>query len=145
MDFDVNYIKQCVAPGVEPAAIEAIINETSGYNELAVKVVSKDGRKAVVVRQPTTVAAMTDTVSSSVKTGADVRFGLGLIPARLLPELKVSVAQATEPCTNLRIASLIYLRARQMVAATSRTPAISRLRRGWPTSPARITARRSRA
>lgn len=37
MDFDVNYIKQCVAPGVEPAAIEAIINETSGYNELAVK------------------------------------------------------------------------------------------------------------
>ena len=122
MDFDVNYIKQCVAPGVEPAAIEAIINETSGYNELAVKVVSKDGRKAVVVRQPTTVAAMTETVSSSVKTGADVRFGLGLIPARLLPELKVSVAQATEPCTNLRIASLIYLRARQMVAATSRNP-----------------------
>src|SRR3954464_13320291 len=53
---------------------------------------------------------------------ADVRFGLGLIPARLLPELKVSVAQATEPCTNLRIASLIYLRARQMVAATSRSP-----------------------
>ena len=122
MDFDVNYIKQCVAPGVEPAAIEAIINETSGYNELAVKVVSKDGRKAVVVRQPTTVAAMTETVSSSMKTGADVRFGLGLIPARLLPELKVSVAQATEPCTNLRIASLIYLRARQMVAATSRNP-----------------------
>ena len=122
MDFDVNYIRQCVAPGVEPAAIEAIINETSGYNELAVKVVSQDGRKAVVVRQPTTVAAMTDTVSSSVKTGADVRFGLGLIPARLLPELKVSVAQATEPCTNLRIASLIYLRARQMVAATSRNP-----------------------
>ena len=117
-----NYIKQCVAPGVEPAAIEAIINETSGYNELAVKVVSKDGRKAVVVRQPTTVAAMTETVSSSMKTGADVRFGLGLIPARLLPELKVSVAQATEPCTNLRIASLIYLRARQMVAATSRNP-----------------------
>ena len=97
MDFDVNYIKQCVAPGVEPAAIEAIINETSGYNELAVKVVSKDGRKAVVVRQPSTVAAMTETVSSSMKTGADVRFGLGLIPARLLPELKVSVAQATEP------------------------------------------------
>jgi hypothetical protein len=122
MDFDVNYIRQCVAPGVEPAAIEAIINETSGYNELAVKVVSKDGRKAVVVRQPTTVAAMTETVSSSMKTGADVRFGLGLIPARLLPELKVSVAQATEPCTNLRIASLIYLRARQMVAATSRNP-----------------------
>jgi hypothetical protein len=57
MDFDVNYIRQCVAPGVEPAAIEAIINETSGYNELAVTVVSKDGRKAVVVRQPTTVAA----------------------------------------------------------------------------------------
>ena len=74
-----------------------------------------------------------------------MRFGLGLIPARLLPELKVSVAQATEPCTNLRIASLIYLRARQMVAATSRSPAISRLRRGWPTSPARITAHRSRA
>ena len=122
MDFDVNYIKQCVAPGVEPAAIEAIINETSGYNELAVKVVSKDGRKAVVVRQPATVAAMAETVSSSVKSGADVRFGLGLIPARLLPELKVSVAQATEPCTNLRIASLIYLRARQMVAATSRNP-----------------------
>jgi TraH_2 len=122
MDFDVNYIKQCVAPGVEPAAIEAIINETSGYNELAVTVVSQDGRKAVVVRQPTTVAAMTETVSSSVKTGADVRFGLGLIPARLLPELKVSVAQAAEPCTNLRIASLIYLRARQMVAATSRNP-----------------------
>src|SRR3954468_12838291 len=122
MDFDVNYIKQCVAPGVEPAAIEAIINETSGYNELAVKVVSKDGRKAVVVRQPTTVAAMTETVSSSVKAGADMRFGLGLIPARLLPELKVTVAQATEPCTNLRIASLIYLRARQMVAATSRPP-----------------------
>ena len=122
MDFDVNYIKQCVAPGVEPAAIEAIINETSGYNELAVKIVSKDGRKAVVVRQPATVAAMAETVSSSVKSGADVRFGLGLIPARLLPELKVSVAQATEPCTNLRIASLIYLRARQMVAATSRNP-----------------------
>src|SRR3954467_7192527 len=122
MDFDVNYIKQCVAPGVEPAAIEAIINETSGYNELAVKIVSKDGRKAVVVRQPATVAAMAETVSSSVKSGADVRFGLGLIPARLLPELKVSVAQATEPCTNLRIASLIYLRARQMVAANHRNP-----------------------
>src|SRR5215207_7610403 len=120
MDFDVNYIKKCVAPGVEPAAIEEIINETSGYNELAVKIVTKDGRKAVVVRQPTTVAAMTETVSSHVKTGADVRFGLGLIPARLLPELKISVAQATEPCTNLHIASLIYLRARQMVAATHR-------------------------
>src|SRR3954469_14377360 len=63
---------------------------------------------------------MTETVSSSMKTGADVRFGLGLIPARLLPELKVSVAQATESCTNLRIASLIYLPARQMVAATHR-------------------------
>jgi len=25
MDFDVNYIKQCVAPGVEPAAIEAFV------------------------------------------------------------------------------------------------------------------------
>ena len=118
MDFDVTTSSSAWLP-VSSLSIKAIINKTSGYNELAVKVVSKDGRKAVVVRQPTTVAAMTETVSSSVKTGADVRFGLGLIPARLLPELKVSVAQATEPCTNLRIASLIYLRARQMVAATS--------------------------
>ncbi|MBX9933530.1 MAG: hypothetical protein K2Y56_18740 [Methylobacterium sp.] len=122
MDFDANYIKQCMAPGIEPAAIEELINETSGYNELALKVVTKDGRKAVVVRQPTTNAAMVQAVTSYLSAGADVRFGLLLVPARLLPELKVSVAQAIEPCTNIRIGSLVYQRAREMVSASVRNP-----------------------
>lgn len=122
MDFDASYIKQCVVPGVEPAAIEEIINETSGFNELAVKIVTKDGRKAVVVRQPTTVAALVETVTPHMQAGAQVRFGLTLVPARLLPELKVSVVQAAEPCTNIRIASLIYQRARQMASASVSNP-----------------------
>ena len=122
MDFDANYVKQCAVPGIEPAAIEEIINETSGYNELALKIATKDGRKAVAVRQPTTVAAMVETVTPYMRTGADVRFGVMLIPARFLPELKVSVAQATEPCTNIRIGSLIYKRAREIVSAGVRDP-----------------------
>src|SRR5690349_7502528 len=120
MDFDADYIKQCAAPGIEPAAIEEIINETSGYNELAVRVHTKDGRKAIVVRQPTTPAEMVEAVAPYLRTGADVRIGLMLVPARLLPELKVSVAQAAEPCTNVRIGSLIYQRAVEMVSATTR-------------------------
>ena len=118
MDFDATYIQQCAAPGIEPAAIEDVINETSGYNELAVKVQTKDGRKAIGIRQPTTAAGMVETVTSYSRTGAEVRFGIMLVPARLLPELKVSVGQAAEPCTNIRIGSLVYQRARAMASAT---------------------------
>src|SRR5215210_4356409 len=122
MDFDATYIQQCVAPGIEPAAIEDVINETSGYNELAVKVQTKDGRKAIGIRQPTTATGMVETVSPYIRTGAEVRFGIMLVPARLLPELKVSAAQAAEPCTNIRIGSLIYQRAREMASVAARDP-----------------------
>src|SRR6185369_9816515 len=103
--FDANYVKQCAVPGIEPAAIEEIINETSGYNELAVKIATKDGRKAVAVRQPTTVAAMVETVTSHMRTGADVRFGVMLL-RRITSECRMPAAASSAHGRSLTAAKV---------------------------------------
>ena len=107
--------QQC-APEVAPETLLSVVRTESRFNPLAINVNS--GVK--LARQPRTKAEAVRMAQTLLRTGANFDLGLGQINSKNLGWLKLSVADAFEPCANLAAAGRVLTE--NYAAASRRTP-----------------------
>lgn len=95
-------IHQC-APTVAPAIVEAIMRTESGFNPLAVHI-----NGGVRLRsQPRTASQAAAWSQWLIDHGYSVDMGLMQINSRNLPSLRLTTADAFEPCQNIKAGAAI--------------------------------------
>jgi len=94
-------IQQC-APQVGPTTMAAIVRTESGGYPWAL-----NDNTLTLPRQPATKDEAVAMASTLIAAGHSVDLGLGQVNSRNLPTLGLTVAQALDPCTNLRASSSI--------------------------------------
>lgn len=110
------------APGVAVPTMAAIVRVESGGNPLALNVNHVRVRPAMPASAPEAAALARQWMSR----GFTVDLGLAQINSANLPRLGLTVEQALDPCTNLRVAATI-LSAGYAEAAKTRGPGQSAL------------------
>jgi Transglycosylase SLT domain len=90
------------APGVPINELTAIVRQASGFQPLVISTV--EGRKPITV-QATSKSEAIGLATEMTIAGQRVRIGLAGVDARDLDRLKVSLADAFEPCANTKIAA----------------------------------------
>lgn len=98
--IDAALIALC-APTVAPATIQQIITAESGGDPYALNV---NGIGRVVSR---TIAAAETEAEAAIEAGYSVDIGLMQINSQHLKRFHLSVRQAFEPCTNLRVGGIL--------------------------------------
>lgn len=108
--FDLLALAQECAPTVAPQTMAAIVNVESGKNPYAIGVVG--GR---LERQPTNQQEAVATAKALAENGWNFSVGVAQVNRYNLPKYDVSLEQAFDACTNIRIGSQIledcYVRA----------------------------------
>jgi hypothetical protein len=90
------------APGVQINELTAIVRQASGFQPFVLSTV--EGRKAIAV-QATSKAEAIGLATEMTMAGQRVRIGLAGVDSRDLDRLKVSLADAFEPCPNIKAAA----------------------------------------
>jgi type IV secretion system protein VirB1 len=103
--MDLAHLAQQCAPTVAPLTLQAIIRAESGFNPLAINV--NGGRR--LARQATSRAQAASWAQWLVEHGYSIDVGLMQINSVNLRRLNISVQDAFEPCTNLRLGAQILL------------------------------------
>jgi type IV secretion system protein VirB1 len=111
MDLDPAFIAQC-APGVAPETIQAIVRVESGGHPLALGINSSAGRAV-----PDGARQAAQLAERYIQRGYSVDLGLMQVNSRHLGSLGLSVAEALDPCTNLRAGAFILTQAYHSAAA----------------------------
>jgi type IV secretion system protein VirB1 len=93
---------QC-APAVAPETLLSVVQVESRFEPLAIGV---NGAPRVLV-EPTSVDDAVAKAAALIKAGRNIDLGLGQINSKNLSWLGLSLADAFEPCTNLRAAARI--------------------------------------
>lgn len=121
--LDVLALAQTCAPQVAPATIAALTRHESRHNPFAINI----NGPYRLQRQPRTLAEALDAAARIEKLGASFDVGLGQINSKNLNRLGYTVAEALDPCTNLRLASIVltdcYLRGRSRLDGQARLQA----------------------
>jgi len=91
-------LAQNCAPGVAIETLAGVVSLESRFEPYGIRV----GAERPLEKQPTTKAEAIALASSLITEGKDVRLGLGGIGADELGKLKLSVADAFDPCLNLQ-------------------------------------------
>ena len=114
--IDLPALYAACAPDVHPVTMAAIVRVESHGDPLAVHV---NGLPDSMQPHPASLAAAVQTAEAWIARGRSADLGLGQVNSRNLPALGISVAQAFDPCTNLRGADAImtagYLGAARLV------------------------------
>lgn len=109
--IDAAFIAAC-APAVAPETVTAIVRVESGGDPLALNVNRPDGPKRL---RADDIADAVRMAQAEIAAGNSVDIGLMQVNSRNLARLRVTVAEAFNPCVNLRLGALIlhgaYLRA----------------------------------
>lgn len=98
-------LMQACAPYVAPSTMAAIIKQESGGNPHALH--NNTLGKSI---QPTSKEEAVVLATKMIKAGQSVDMGLGQINSQHLAGYQVTVEQALDPCTNLKIAQDILLK-----------------------------------
>lgn len=93
---------QC-APTVAPETLLSVVQVESRFEPLAIGV---NGAKRVLV-EPTSVDDAVAKAAALIKAGRNIDVGLAQINSKNLSWLGLSLAEAFEPCTNLKAAARI--------------------------------------
>lgn len=108
--FDLLALAQECAPTVAPQTMAAIVNVESGKNPYAIGVVG--GR---LERQPTNQPEAVATAKALAENGWNFSVGVAQVNRYNLPKYAISLEQAFDACTNIRVGSKIledcYVRA----------------------------------
>ncbi|OHB26239.1 MAG: hypothetical protein A2790_19920 [Phenylobacterium sp. RIFCSPHIGHO2_01_FULL_69_31] len=91
------------APGVAPATLLAVARVESGLDPLAIGV----NGPARETPRPRDAQEAVRAAQSLIRAGRNVDLGLSQINSRNLPALGLSLADAFDPCTNLRASARI--------------------------------------
>lgn len=109
--IDVALIAAC-APAVAPETVIAIVRVESGGDPLALNANRPDGPKRL---RADDIAEAVRLAQAEIAAGNSVDVGLMQINSRNLTRLRVTVAEAFNPCVNLQLGALIlqgaYMRA----------------------------------
>ena len=92
---------QC-APGVAPQTLTAIAHAESRFDPLAI-----GGNRAAAVRQPRSRGEAIATAKRLISSGANIDLGLAQINSANLDWLRLSIADAFDPCRNLAAAATV--------------------------------------
>jgi type IV secretion system protein VirB1 len=95
------------APNVAPETMMSVVRVESGFDPLAI---GTNGPKPARLH-PKNLAAAIDIATRLIVSGGNVDLGLGQINSANLAPLGLSVADAFEPCRNLRAAGAILQQA----------------------------------
>ena len=95
------FAERC-APGAPTSELTAIVRRASGFEPLVISTV--EGRKPITI-QATSKPEAIGLATEMIIAGQRVRIGLAGVDARDLDRLKVSLANAFEPCPNIQIAA----------------------------------------
>ena len=97
----ISFAERC-APGAPTSELSAIVRRASGFEPLVISTV--EGRKPITI-QATSKPEAIGLATEMIIAGQRVRIGLAGVDARDLDRLKVSLANAFEPCPNIQIAA----------------------------------------
>lgn len=111
-------VERC-APGTPLAPLSAIVREASGFEPLVISTV--EDRKPITIQPMSKPEAIGLATEMSI-AGQQVRIGLAGVDTRDLDRLKVSLAEAFEPCSNIKIAAQLMSEKPRRLGSIDRRP-----------------------
>jgi type IV secretion system protein VirB1 len=103
--------RQC-APGVAPETLLSVVRVESGLDPLVISI----NRPAPSRVHPTSLPDAVATATRLIALGSNIDLGLGQINSANLAPLGLGIADAFEPCLNLRAAGAVLKQAYQSQA-----------------------------
>jgi type IV secretion system protein VirB1 len=101
--MDVMALAQQCAPTVHPRTMAAIVKVESSQNPYAIGVVG-----GYLERQPKALDEAVATAKALQSAGYNFSVGVGQVNRYNLPKYGLTVEQAFDPCSNIRVASQIF-------------------------------------